>query len=113
MACADIMYRAHAAPPRKHVIITSMGTAMMKRELPLVPQSPNTRVPMFSKAKSKIIRNRPTISAIFTLLLVLLRCSAKKSSPETKGTIHQLNGITDGTMKIPSPKKKTANSKKK
>jgi len=103
-------YKAHAAPPRKHVSITSMGTANIERELPLVPQYPKRRVPTFSKAKSKEKRKKPTMSAISKLLLVLFRCSSRKSNTETMEITHQLKGIVDGIMKIPNPKKKTTNS---
>jgi hypothetical protein len=108
-----MMYKAHAAPPKKHTSITSMGTANMENELALVPQYPKSRVPMFSKAKSKDMRKKPTINAIFRLVLGLFRCSRRKSSTENVGMIHQLKGIVDGIMKLPSPKKKSMNSKTK
>lgn len=105
-----MMYKAHAAPPKKHTSITSMGTANIEKELPLVPQYPKRRVPMFSEAKSKDIRKKPTMNAIFRLVLGLFRCSRRKSSTENVGMIHQLKGIVDGIMKLPSPKKKSMNS---
>ncbi len=109
-AWADVMYKAHAAPPRKHVSITSIGTASIEKELPLVPQYPKRRVPIFSKAKSKDIRKKPTMNAIFRLVLGLFRCSRRKSSKENVGMIHQLKGMVDGNMKLPNPKKKSMNS---
>lgn len=105
-----MMYKAHAAPPRKQASITSMGTANIENELALVPQYPKTRVPMFSKAKSKDMRKKPRMNAIPKLVLGLFRCSRRKSSKENVGIIHQLKGIEDGIMKLPNPKKKSMNS---
>ncbi|MDH5441942.1 MAG: hypothetical protein OEY31_15175 [Candidatus Bathyarchaeota archaeon] len=103
-------YKAHAAPPKKHASITSMGTANIENELALVPQYPKSRVPTFSKAKSKNMRKKPTMNAISKLVLGLFRCSRSKSRKENTGMIHQLKGMVDGNMKLPNPKKKSTNS---
>lgn len=108
--CADKTYNVQAVPPKKQVSITSMGTAKTKRELPLVPQYPKTRVPTFSKTKSKTIRKIPMNKATPRFFLVLFRYSNINNRNETDGIIHQLKGIGEGTKKTPNPKKKIMNS---
>jgi len=109
-ACADKTYNAQAVPPKKHVSITSIGTAKTKRELPFVPQYPKTRVPMFSKTKSKTIRKTPMNKAISRFVLVAIRNSDRNKRNETDGMIHQLKGIEEGIKKTPNPRKKIMNS---
>jgi len=108
--CADRTYNAQDVPPKKQVNITSIGTAKTKRELPNVPQYPKTRVPTFSKTKSKTIRKTPMNKATFRFFLVAFRYSNRNKRNETDGMIHQLKGIEEGTKKTPNPKKKIMNS---
>jgi hypothetical protein len=88
-----------------------MGTAKIEKELPVVPQYPKTRVPTFSKTKSKTIKNVPMSKAAFRFFGVLFRYSNRNNTTEIDGMIHQLKGIEEGIKKTPSPKKKIMNSR--